>query len=174
MDVKLQTILAGPEGCADAGAVVTVSDVVGRRLIAAGSATEYRRPVRETAMIDPRVLEEDERRRSEEAARAEAEAEQKRKAAEAVGAALESLDPAEDDDWTSAGKPAMDRLKDLTGSTTITRAEVDTMFPDFRRPIDEPAKVADPTSALKTTGPSGAELAKATAQKSSGARSNRP
>ncbi|QPM89377.1 hypothetical protein [Pseudooceanicola algae] len=163
MDVKLQTILAGPEGCADAGTVMTVSDVVGRRLIAAGSATEYRRPVRETAMIDPRALEEEERRRSEEAARSEAEAEQKRKGAEAVGAALKDLDPSEDDDWTSAGKPAMDRIKDLTGSTTLTRADVEALFPAFKRPSSE----APPPAALNA-------VASKPASAASGARSNRP
>ncbi len=47
--------------------------------------------------------------------------------------ALDKLDPKDDDDWTAAGKPAMGRIEALIG-VPITRAEVEAMFPDFKRP----------------------------------------
>ena len=71
-------------------------------------------------------------------------------------------DPVEDDDWTSGGKPAMDRLKTLTGSTTLTRAEVDALVPDFKRPAET------------DTAATGGDQVTLPAAATSGPRSNKP
>jgi hypothetical protein len=64
----------------------------------------------------------------------EAAAIAKAKSPESVKAALDQLDPANDEDWTAAGLPAMGRIEALIGTKEITRAEVSAMFPDFKRP----------------------------------------
>jgi len=166
MDVTMHTIKAGPDGCADAGATISLSDAEAKRLIKGKFAVEATRPVRETAMIDPAGQERAEREQAKARAEAEAAKEAVRKSAASVGQALESIDPTDDEDWTAAGKPAMDRVKELTGSTTLTRAELEALYPDFARPV-----------AVSATG-APAEAAKATSEPapagSSAARSNRP
>lgn len=64
----------------------------------------------------------------------EAAATAKARSPESVKAALDKLDPANDEDWTAAGLPAMGRIEALTGTKEITRAEVTAMFPEFKRP----------------------------------------
>ena len=136
MKVKLHTISASPSGCADAGELVTLSDDEGKRLIAAGAA----QPHTAAQVLDvgsSTIVEE------QESLKLEANREAESKSLASVTAALNTLDPAEDDDWTSGGKPAMDRLKSLTGSTTLTRADVVALVPEFKRPVaTEPAKPA--------------------------------
>jgi len=159
MDVMMHSIKAGPDGCADAGETIRVSQEEGERLIKQKFATKAtpRFPAREIAMIDPDVAEQKER---EEAARRQKEA--ATKTPQSVQAALAQLDPAEDEDWTSDGKPAMDRIKALTGSATITRDELNAMFPDFRR---LEASTASEQSAHPAASP---------AATNSGPRSNKP
>ena len=150
MDVKMHSIMAGPDGCADAGEVVTLSATAAKRLIKGNFAAEVAAPVRETTMVDPRQQEKLDADRAAERAKQEAEREAESKTAESVGLALDALDPTEDDDWTASGKPAMDRVKDLTGSASITRAELDALYPDFTRagPAEGDAgKAAPPASA---------------------------
>lgn len=148
MQVKMLKVSASALLCADAGEIVTVDDILGKQLIVAGAAKSHMPVRRETAMIDPRSIEEAERERS----RALAEAEAARKKPDAIKQALDQLDVKEDEDWTAAGKPAMDRIKELTGSTSLTRAEVDAAFPDFVRPTDDaslPVQAAPPAPAAK-------------------------
>ena len=144
MQVKMLKVSASALLCADAGEIVTVDDILGKQLIVAGAAKSHT-PLRETAMIDPKSVEEAQRERS----RALAEAEAARKKPDAIQQALDRLDVKEDEDWTAAGKPAMDRIKELTGSTTLTRAEVDsrdlTMMRRYRfrpRRLRPPPKLA--------------------------------
>lgn len=47
--------------------------------------------------------------------------------------ALNKLDPANEDHWTSTGKPAMDAVNALLPAP-ITRARLDEVAPDFSRP----------------------------------------
>ena len=134
MDVKMHTIKAGPDGCADAGTTITVSDVEGKRLVDGKFAVAATRPNRETAMFDPARQEQAERDKAKASADEASAKEASSKTAQVVGKALDALDPMEDDDWTANGKPAMDRVKELTGSTTLTRAELKALYPDFSRP----------------------------------------
>jgi len=134
----MHSIKAGPDGCADAGETIHVSPEEANLLLEGkfASKAKPRFPAREIQTVDPRLIEERER---EEAAQRQRDAEQHEAAAtthEAVLSALQQLDPAEDDDWTASGKPAMDRVKEITGSLTIVRTKLDEMFPDFRRPVD--------------------------------------
>lgn len=157
MDITMHTIKAGPDGCADAGETIKVSPTEGQALIDGKFATKAKRrfPGGETAMIDPKAVEQKER---EDSVRQQKEIEDREAEAKApanVEIALQQLDPAEDEDWTGGGKPAMDRVKTLTGSLTLTRAELDTMFPDSRRPLDPDSSSPIPLAA-------------------SGARSNKP
>lgn len=71
-------------------------------------------------------------------AQADADKLAKAKSPESVQAALMQLDPRNDEDWTAAGKPSMARIEAIIGTKDITRAEVDAMFPDFRRPSETP------------------------------------
>ncbi|MCW1932618.1 hypothetical protein [Pararhodobacter zhoushanensis] len=147
MDVKMHSIMAGPDGCADAGQVVSLSPAAAESLIKGGFASMAKLPARETAMIDPRDIQQRER----EAAAQQAKDELARKSADAVRAALDRLDPGDDEDWTAGGKPAMHRVKELTGSATLTRAELDGLFPDFVRPDDTDIKIkVDPAAVLPT------------------------
>ena len=145
MQVKMLKVSASALLCADAGEIVTVDDILGKQLIVAGAANSHMPVRRETAMIDPKSVEEAQRERS----RALAEAEAARKKPDAIQQALDRLDVKEDEDWTAAGKPAMDRIKELSGSTTLTRAEVDsrdlTMMRRYRfrpRRLRPPPKLA--------------------------------
>ena len=61
MDVQINTIMAGPDGCADAGQVISLSDAEGNRLIDGGFAVLATCPGRETTMIDPTDKEHTER-----------------------------------------------------------------------------------------------------------------
>jgi hypothetical protein len=133
MRIKLNKVIAGPTLCADAGESVTVDDTFGKALIVSGAAERVAAPKRETAVIDPARIEADERAEALRKAQEDAA----KKAPDVIKKALDVLSLDEDDDWTSSGKPAMDRLKELTGSPTLTRAEVDAAFPEFRRPVSE-------------------------------------
>jgi len=166
MDVKMHTIKAGPDGCADAGATISLPDAEAKRLIEGKFAVKATRPARETAMIDPVRQEQTERDQAKARAETEAAKEAERKSAQSIGQALESLDPTDDEDWTAAGKPAMDRVKELTGSTTLTRAELEALYPDFARPVTVSATGAPAEAATATSEPAPAG--------SSAARSNRP
>ncbi|WP_300009699.1 hypothetical protein [uncultured Roseobacter sp.] len=133
MQVKLHSIMAGPDGCADAGQTVPVPDRLGKALVKGGFAQKVKGARRETAAIDPALAERQERNRAQEQEQAREEA---AKSPEAVLEALARLDHSDDEDWTAGGKPAMDRVKALTGSTSITRAEVDEIAPDVLRETD--------------------------------------
>jgi len=50
-----------------------------------------------------------------------------------IAAALDLLDPANDDHWTNAGLPAVDAVSDITGAN-VTRAQIKAARPDFERP----------------------------------------
>lgn len=166
MDIKMHSIKAGPDGCADAGATIRVSQEEGDRLIAqkfASKATRF--PVREKAAIDPQATEQKEREEAAERQRLSEQKEAVAKSSDSVSAAMGQLDAVEDDDWTAGGKPSMDRLKGLTGSQTLTRAEVDFMFPEFRRP-KEPGETGAQTGTQTGT--------QTGAVSESGARSNKP
>jgi len=161
MKVKLHTISAGPGGCADAGEPVTLSEDEGKRLIAAGDAQPHTAPlVREVGSSS--LVEEQSRKREDARLQDEANREAESKSLTSVTAALNGLDASEDDDWTSGGKPAMDRLKTLTGSITLTRAEVDALAPEFIRPT---ATASATTTSDPVVQP---------AAVSSGPRSNKP
>lgn len=54
-----------------------------------------------------------------------------------IKAALAKLDPANDDHWTSDGKPAMAALNALLPAE-ITRSRLEEVAPDFARPPSEP------------------------------------
>lgn len=56
-----------------------------------------------------------------------------------IRAALSRLDTKKDDDWTAGGLPSMERMKELTGSTDLTRAEVAAVSPGFSREKQEGA-----------------------------------
>lgn len=152
MKVKLHTISASPSGCADSGEPVTLSDDEGKRLIATGTAqihtTAQVSDVASAALVEEQARKLDEARLREKEIR-EAEG----KSLASVTAALNSLDPADDDDWTSGGKPAMDRLKTLTGSTTLTRAEVVALVPEFKRPVATEAAKPAAQPAAASSGP---------------------
>lgn len=144
MHVKLSSIMAGPEGCADAGTTIPVSDTKAQALIKGGFGRKVSGPTRETAAVDAAQMAERERQNAEAEARAAAEQEKNAKSTDVVLAALARLDRDDDEDWTAAGKPAMDRVKELTGSLTLQRSDVDAIAPDFRRDgnLPDPAKTA--------------------------------
>ncbi len=58
-----------------------------------------------------------------------------------IHAALAKLDPANDDDWTTTGKPAMEAVNAHL-PTPITRARLDEVAPDFSRP-EQPSEDGD-------------------------------
>lgn len=157
MDIKMHSIMAGPDGCADAGETVQVSSEKGKLLLEGkfASKTTPRFPARETQAVDPRVIEQREREEAAQRQRDEAAREAAATTSDAVSNALQQLDPTEDDDWTGGGKPAMDRVKEITGSQSITRAKLDEMFPDFRRPVEAnaDAKTVAATATTATAAP---------------------
>ncbi len=142
--IQMNTIMAGPEGAFEPGRKLTIGvDISAERaeelvkgqyakVIGTGPAA------RETAALDPDAVAEIERAKAQEdaaeAAKREADREAAAKAPDAIKAALEKLNPTDDEDWTGGGKPAMDKLKELTGSKTLTRADVDAVDPEFQRP----------------------------------------
>lgn len=144
MKVLMKTIYAGTAGTSDAGKPSPdISKEEAQSLVDAGHAefiaasstakeTAAGSSGAETAADREAAKKEAARIEAEQAAALE-EAEKKCKSPEEVQAALDMLDTDNDDDWTAGGKPAMDRIKDLTGSTTIVRGDVDEMFPEFSR-----------------------------------------
>jgi len=153
MDIKMHSIMAGPDGCADAGETIRVSHEQGKRLLAGkfGSKVTPRFPARETQTVDPRVIEQREREEAAQRQRDEAAREAAATTPDMVSGALQQLDPSDDDDWTSGSKPAMDRVKEITGSQSITRARLDEMFPDFRRPVESNGDTATAETPASTT-----------------------
>lgn len=66
---------------------------------------------------------------------------------EIVRQALSKLKPGDDNDWLESGKPAMSAInRELLrmGATpdTSTRAEIQSIAPDFMRPVDQPSGAA--------------------------------
>ncbi len=51
--------------------------------------------------------------------------------------AVMSLDPKNDDHWTSSGTPRMDAVEVAYGSADVTRKDVDRVLPGFARPEQE-------------------------------------
>ena len=47
--------------------------------------------------------------------------------------ALDTLDPKNDAHWTNGGLPSMERMKEITGKSDLTRAEVSAVAPGFDR-----------------------------------------
>lgn len=144
--IKLISILAGPALTANPGDILRIPDHVSAEAAEALVAGRYAVPVAaksagtvalspEAAVTAAEIL----RRQAAEQAVTEAAA----KSADSVATALSLLDPANDDDWTAGGKPTMERVKELTGSATLTRAELDEMFPDFRRPDQKEDQAGD-------------------------------
>ena len=64
MQILMLKVSASAALCADAGEIVTVDDALGRQLIVAGAAKEHMSVRRETAVIDPKAIEDAERERS--------------------------------------------------------------------------------------------------------------
>lgn len=185
MEVKMQTIMAGPEGTADVGQTISVNDKFGKALKDGRFATDPgfkpTAPATATAVAPagdglkqdgPTVAEfvkagysasnyppagYASKSTPEEVAEAikaeEAERVAKAKSPESVEKALGQLNPEDDEDWTAAGKPAMSRVEALIGTKEITRAELDEMFPDFRRPA--PSGEGGPGTGPGTGVPSG-------------------
>ena len=54
--------------------------------------------------------------------------------ADRVSKALAQLDPANEDDWTALGLPAIAAVERYVGRAGVTRAMVDAVAPDMRRP----------------------------------------
>lgn len=52
---------------------------------------------------------------------------------ELIKAAVDGLDPANDDHWTSAGLPAVDAVKEALGAD-VTRAQIEAAAPEAKRP----------------------------------------
>lgn len=172
MKLIMITTMAGPELTADAGTPVDVNDKLGKALKAGGFArdplaNELRGSTSDAAFAaailgKPVPVETDAERTARlsaentETARLEAERIKTAKLPENVKAALDQLNPADDEDWTAGGKPSMHRVETLIGTKDITRAELDAMFPDFKRPADH-----DAGGELKEDGPTVADYVKA-------------
>lgn len=60
---------------------------------------------------------------------------------ETVADALQALDPANDEHWTSRGVPSIDAMTKLLGRT-VTRAEIEAVAPDYTRSVAKAAKAA--------------------------------
>lgn len=138
--VKLNKIYAGPEGAANPGEDFSCSKELVDELKAGGhvAAAGTGASKRETAKVkspggsgdDPAEV----ARLAEKKRRAD-EAEVKAKTPEAVKAALELLDVDNDAHWNEkGGKPSIEAVREMTGSTTLTRKELDAIAPDFVRP----------------------------------------
>ena len=164
MKVRMTTIYAGPRGTANAGELSPdLPADEADALLAAGHAL----PAREELGADAKATD----AADAEAKRAAAEKEAAEKEAAAkepdhVRAALDRLDPADDEHWTGAGKPAMDIVKELTGSATLTRAELDAIAADFKRPAPTDARAGGDDDAGPGTAGDGDDAG--------GARSNKP
>lgn len=156
--VTLHTIAAGPNLLADAGSTISVDDKFAKLLTdgkfgteasAAQVAGNRRRAKTESAVFDP-AAEHAARMASEETGRAAAE--ETAKSVDSIKAALAKLDPANDDHWTAGGLPAVGEVKHLTGSTTLTRADIEAADAAFARPEPTEAETAAKTTA-RTRGP---------------------
>lgn len=152
--ITLHTIAAGPDILADAGSVVTVDDKFGKALLdgkfgVEGGTAGRRKTSPAKSVFDPAA--EHAARVAQATADAEA-AELTAKSADSIKAALAKLDPANDDHWTAAGLPAVGAVKEITGSTTLTRDDIGAAVPDFERP--EPTEEEKKTAATgRTRGP---------------------
>ena len=60
---------------------------------------------------------------------------------ETVANALQALDPANDEHWTSRGVPSIEALTKMLGQA-VTRAEIEAAAPDFTRSVAKSAKAA--------------------------------
>lgn len=60
---------------------------------------------------------------------------------ETVADALQALDPANNDHWTSRGVPSIDAMAKLLGRS-VTRAEIEAVAPDYTRSVAKAAKAA--------------------------------
>lgn len=162
MRVTMVTTYAGPAGTAAAGEVSPdLPKEEAEALIEAGHALPLKEKLGADAPSGDSKKSDDDAKA--EAEREAAEAEAKAKEPDAVKAALELLDPKNDEHWTGGGKPSMDAVKEFTGSTTITRAEVDEIAPDFKRPSDD-----------ETNGGEGGEGGEGDKGAGGGPRSNKP
>ena len=159
MRVTMITTYAGPAGTAAAGEVSPdLPKEEAEALIKAGHALPLREKLgAEATSGDSKKSDDDAKAEAE---REAAEKEANAKEPDAVTAALELLDPENDEHWTGDGKPSMDAIKEFTGSMTIRRADVDEIAPDFRRPPED-----------KTNNSKGGEGDKGVG---GGRRSNRP
>jgi hypothetical protein len=153
--VTLLTILAGPNGVADAGTTIEVDSAFAEQLRKAGSAVSPAAIVAATRpatapvaaaggpaaepVETPAEKEARESREREAAAKAEADREAGAKSPDNIKAALDKLDPKDEEHWIGNGKPQLAAVKELAGSKTLTRAELDAMFPEFLRPDGAPA-----------------------------------
>lgn len=166
MRVTLNRIKAGPDGTADAGQTIEVDEKLGkfltsRKIASLPSGTQ-------TAAIDIDQIRNEEHERAKEALeRAQAEKAAQEKAdrdkaneagrqPQAIIDAAAKLDPANDEHWIGSGLPAVSAMQQLTGSQTLSRADISAAG-DFRRPP-------------KDTKPA----AKAETKSETGARSNAP
>jgi len=73
-------------------------------------------------------------------------------------AALNKLDPKDDQHWTDDGMPRVDVLRALTENQTLTRTQINTLVPGFNRPSDKPVDAeadAVAAAALLTQGTPG-------------------
>lgn len=156
-NITLHTIAAGPNLLADAGTTIAADDKFAKLLTDGKFGTEAsaaalsagRRSKSATPVFDP-AAEHAALMAAQEAGRDQAEA--AAKTPEAIKAALAKLDPADDDHWTAGGLPAVGAVKELTSSTTLTRADIEAAAPGFERPEPtEEEKAAKTTS--RTRGP---------------------
>jgi hypothetical protein len=134
--ITLHTIAAGPNVLADAGSIITVDDKFGKALLDGkfgieGGTPGRRKATAATAVFDPAA--EHAARVAQATANAEA-AELTAKSADSIKAALAKLDPTNDDHWTAAGLPAVGAVKEITGSTSLSRDDIVAAAPDFERP----------------------------------------
>lgn len=60
---------------------------------------------------------------------------------ETVADALQALDPANDEHWTSRGVPSIEAMTKMLGRA-VTRAEIEAVAPDFTRSVAKSAKAA--------------------------------
>lgn len=116
--------MASPAGCADADTEVIVDSERGKALVdgsfaEASTAPEKPKvkPKAESAPIVVEITEAD------------------------LKAALDQLDATNADHWNGNGKPDLATLRDLTGSTSLSRTDVDGLAPDFRHPMWEEAVI---------------------------------
>lgn len=168
MKVVLQSIYAGPDGCADAGQAIDLPAKEAKRLIKEGGAKEVKDEPKRTRSDNARGGTQDPLLQ-------EAVIEALKKSPLAIAGAIQALDPDNDQDWDEDGKPSLDRLKELLTSETLTREEVDQFAPDALRPLPEPAAASSEGQEPKEPEQTGqADEAAKPAASGSGARSNKP